>query len=347
VSVVAVLRLAVPALLVTVLTACTGSSGTPDSTPTGLIVAGYVVPWDPRSKPTVGAGVLDEVSPVWFQPTEAGTLDYASEQARTSEANFGAAGLPIFPSISNFRGGRWDGELVARLVADPQRRSAHVAAIVDLVRSRGWAGVDIDYESLPASSRADYSAFVAELAGVLHTVPARLSVTLHAKTVEPGPWHGAQAQDWRAIGAAADEVRVMAYDYSFSASPPGPIAPPSWVDKVLRLAAETVPRDRITLGLATYGYDWIADGKGTTVQWADVQAIAESRGAQPQWDARESSAWFAYTDDQGRAHRVWYEDARSLDVKLDLARHYNVRRVVLWRLGGEDPAVWSTLHTDR
>jgi spore germination protein len=343
----AVLLRALPALLVTVLSACAGPSGAPDSAPSSLTVAGYVVPWDPRSKPTAGAGVLDEVSPVWFQPTETGTLDYASEQARASAENFDAAVLPLVPSISNFRDGRWDGELVARLVADPQQRRAHIAAIADLVRSRGWPGVDIDYESLPASSRGKYSSFVAELANVLHTVPARLSVTVHAKTSEPGSWHGAQAQDWRAIGAAADEVRVMAYDHSDAASPPAPIAPPSWVDKVLMLATENVPRDRITLGLPTYGYDWIANGNGTAVQWADVQAIADSRGAPQQWDAGTSSPWLRYTDEQGREHTVWYEDARSLGVKLDLARSYRVSRVVLWRLGGEDPAVWSALHADR
>jgi len=342
----AVLRRAMPALLAMVLTACTGSSGESDFTPS-LTVVGYVVPWDPRSTPTAGGGVLDEVSPVWFQPTETGSLEHASEQSRASEANFGAAGLPLVPSISNFHDGRWDGELVARLITDAQRRRVHVAAIADLVRARGWQGVDIDYESLPESSRAEFSAFVVELANILHTVPARLSVTVHAKTSEPGSWHGAQAQDWQTIGTAADEVRVMAYDYSHAASPPGPIAPPSWVDKVLRRATEDIPRDRITLGLATYGYDWSADGQGTTVQWADVQAIAESRGAPQQWDASTSSSWLRYTDEHGREHTVWYEDARSLGVKLDLARSYSVSRVALWRIGGEDPAVWSALRAER
>ncbi len=346
-TVTALLRLAFVALLGTVLAACASSSGGPGTGQSSLTVAGYLVPWDPRSNPAAGAGVLDEVSPVWFQPTEAGTIDYASEQARASAAALDATEMRVVPSISNFRGGRWDGELVARLIGDPQRRTAHVRAIVDLVRSHGWAAVDIDYESLPASSRSDYSAFVSELAGALHAVPAQLSVTLHAKTGEPGSWHGAQAQDWQAIGRAADEVRVMAYDYSSASSPPGPIAPPSWVDQVLKLATEQVPRDRITLGLATYGYDWAGDGSGAAVQWADVQAIAERHGAAPQWDTPTSSPWLRYADEQGREHTIWYEDARSLGGKLDLARRYDVRSVVLWRLGGEDPAIWSALRADR
>jgi len=328
-----------------------GRAGAPGATVSGLAVAGYVVPWDPRSRATAGAGVLAAVSPVWFQPTETGAVVYASTSARSSvatvDADAAAHGVALAPSISNFRNGGWDGALISHLVADRQRRSAHVAAIVDLVRTKHWPGIDIDYESLPASSRASYSAFIAELATALHRLPARLSVTLHAKTAEPGEWFGAQAQDWRAIGAAADEVRVMAYDYSYAASRPGPIAPPSWVDQVLGLATRLVPPDRIVLGLPTYGYDWAAGTSGVPVQWADVQAIARTHAVSQQWDAKRGSPWLRYTDAQVRQHTVWYEDGRSLAAKLDVAKDHGLTRVVLWRLGGEDPEIWTTLRAAR
>ncbi len=168
-------------------------------------------------------------------------------------------------------------------------------------------------------------------------------MTVHAKTAEPGTWPGARAQDWRAIGAAADEVRVMAYDYTSAGSPPGPVAPAAWVDQVLELATSLVPRDRIVLGVPTYGYDWTAGAEGTAVQWADVQAIADARNASPQWDSDHSAPWLRYTDERGRDHTVWYENARSLATKLDVARRHGVDRLVLWRLGGEDPDIWWTL----
>jgi spore germination protein len=328
---------------------CTASSdlaSTSQARP-GLSVAGYLVPWDPGSRVGAGAGILAEASPVWYQPTDTGAVVFASSDARSSvdtvTADAAAHGVSITPSISNYRAGRWDGALIAALVADRGRRSAHVAAIVDLVRSKRWPAIDIDYESLPASSRDSFSAFVAELADALHRVSARLSVTVGAKTAEPGDWSGAQAQDWRSIGAAADEVRVMAYDYSYSSSPPGPIAPPSWVGQVLRLATRVVPRERIVLGVATYGYDWADGAQGASVQWADVQAIARDHAAPQRWDGGSSSPWLRYADAHGREHTVWYENARSAAAKLDVAKRYGVTHVVLWRLGGEDPGIWAAL----
>ena len=334
-----------------VIAGCASSAPTPRTSPahrsTGLDVAGYVVPWDSRSSIGAGGGVLAEVNPVWFQPNQAGAVVYTPDVEKSSTATVTShaaqEGVVLAPSISNFVNGRWDGALVAAIIADPARRSDHVAAITNLVRSHHWAAIDIDYESLPATSRAAFSAFITELAAALHRVPANLSLTVHAKTSEPGDWAGAQAQDWRALGAAADEVRVMAYDFSNNATAAGPIAPVPWVGQVLRLATALIPLKKIVLGLPTYGYDW-SDGAATSdLQWADASALAHAHHTTPQWDAASSSPWFRYRDDHGRSHTVWYANARSLAAELALARRDGVSRFVLWRLGGEDPAIWPIL----
>lgn len=310
-------------------------------------IAGYVVPWDDRSVAAAGESALTEVSPVWYQPTQSGQLVFASEEAQQSQSQMAAQPstrrLAIVPTISNFVGNQWDGGLIHRLISDPQLRAAHVAAIVDLGQFSRWAGVDLDYESLAAADRGAYSAFVRDVATALHRVQKKLTLTVHAKTAEPGDWSGARAQDWQALGASADEVRVMAYDYSTESTPPGAIAPVAWVDSVLQLAVAEVPRAKILLGLPTYGYDWTNGEPGQDLQWAEAEALAKARGAAVQWDPTSQSPWFAYTDDQGRRHVVWYENARSLKAKLELATRYHVGGVVVWRLGGEDPGIWALL----
>jgi spore germination protein YaaH len=108
-----------------------------------------------------------------------------------------------------------------------------------------------------------------------------------------------------------------------------------------------VPLNRIALGVPTYGYDWRSGAHGVSLQWADVNALARAHRATPKWDTASSSPWLRYRDDHGREHTVWYENARSLGVKLDLARRAGVTRIVLWRLGGEDPAIWPVLRGQR
>jgi spore germination protein YaaH len=310
-------------------------------------VAGYLVPWDSRSVVATGEGVLTEVSPAWYEPEASGRIIFASPQAEQSasaiETQATSLRLTIMPSIANYRGTRWDSALIHQLITDPQARPAHIMAVVNLVQSHQWAGIDLDYESLRGADRGAYSAFIRDLAAALHQAHKRLSVTVHAKTAEPGDWSGAQAEDWQALGDSADEIRVMAYDYATETSSPGPIAPATWVESVLRLAVAEIPHDKILLGVGTYGYDWISGHQGQDVQWADAEAIAQDHATEVMWDATSQSPWFTYTDTQGRVHTAWYENARSLKAKIDLASQYRVAGVFIWRLGGEDPAIWREL----
>jgi spore germination protein len=318
--------------------------GTP---PTLQAIAGYTVPEDRRGVSTIGNDVLTEISPVWYQPTESGQLVFATDEAEQSisaiEAEAVSHHVAVVPSISNFRGERWDAALIHRIISNPQLRQAHITAIVGLITSQGWSGIDIDYESLAARDRAAYSAFIHDLAVALHQARRRLTITVHAKVAEPGDWSGARAQDWRALGASADEVRVMAYDYSTEDSPPGAIAPLPWVEKVLQLAVSEVPRDKIMLGVPTYGYDWASGQQAQDLQWTDVQALIQAHGVAVTWDQKSQTPWFTYVDKQGHPHTVWYEDARSMQAKIDLAVRDRVHGIVIWRLGGEDPAIWKQL----
>src|SRR5262245_40188538 len=152
------------------------SAPPPPPRPVAMAVAAYVVPWDSRSRADAGGAPLTEISPVWLQPKYDGSVGYASNEVRASvrrvAGDAAAQRRTLAPSISNAGDDQWDGAVVARLIADPARRAAHVSAIVDLVRSMHWPAVDLDYESLPAASRTAYSAFVAELAAALHRLPA-------------------------------------------------------------------------------------------------------------------------------------------------------------------------------
>ncbi len=61
------------------------------------------------------------------------------------------------------RGGR-----LSAILADPVKRTKHVAHIRALVRDRGYDGIDIDYEHSAAADRRTSSDFVTALAVALH-----------------------------------------------------------------------------------------------------------------------------------------------------------------------------------
>lgn len=48
----------------------------------------------------------------------------------------------------------------------------------------------------------------------------------------------------------------MTYDEHYPGGSPGPIASIGWVNNVVKYATTVIPKEKIYLGLAAYGYDW-------------------------------------------------------------------------------------------
>ncbi|MER7079004.1 Glycosyl hydrolases family 18 [Saccharopolyspora kobensis] len=291
---------------------------------------------------------VNEVSPwIYGLDTDGGVLEqYPPEQ--TAEvggriAELRAAGIPIVPSLANITDGKWAYEPVAAVLHDPVRRHRHVTEIVELVEREDYAGIDIDYENLRAGDRQVFSDFVTELGAALDAVGKTLSVAVFAKETDAGYDERNVAQDYAAIGRAADQVRLMGYDFHWNTSPPGSVAPIDWIRSVLDYARTQVPPERIVLGVPLYGYDWVAGGEGTGVTWLKAFQLATEHGAQPQYDTRTQSPWFRYTDEQGRAHEVWFENAASSKAKFEAARGAGIGGVYLWMFGYEDTDTWHEL----
>lgn len=295
------------------------------------------------------ADVLSEVSPFWYHVGADGSvLPYTTGSGQTYEdpsmvAFLRGRGILIIPSVTNIVDGIWDGPLVSRIIADPALAGANINNLVQLAVDRGYDGIDLDYEDLAASDRAAYSAFVAQLAAALHAQGKLLTVNVYAKTSEPGTWDGPMAQDWTAIAKVADQVRIMTYEYHWSTSDAGPISPVDWVSQVLSFARSVIPAHKIMEGVPFYGYDWIGQS-GTPIVWEEAMALSAQYGATINWDATSASSWFEYVVKRTQ-HTVWFENAASVDGKLELAGSYDIGGVTLWRLGGEDPEAWLALRS--
>ncbi|HEY4991936.1 MAG TPA: glycosyl hydrolase family 18 protein [Nakamurella sp.] len=310
------------------------------------LVVGAVPYWDEqeaRDTLETHSDQIDVASPWSYAVTADGSvqlqpdLQPASEQALTARLH--ELGIKVIPTVANTTAGLWNSATVSKVINDPALRRVHIQSIVSLIESAGFDGIQIDYEELAADDRASFSAFVTDLAEAVHQVAKVLYVTVHVKEDDAGYDARNRSQDYAAIGKAADKVCLMAYDWHWSTGPSGPIAPYDWVQRVLTYSVTQIPADKILLGVGLFGYDWVGT-TATSLTWRQVVALAGQYRVDEAWDVGAQSPHFSYTV-QGVNHEVWYENSRSAAAKFDLARDYRLGGVELWRLGGEDPAVWE------
>lgn len=321
-----------------------------------VLILGYYMQGGERSWSTLEANsdALTAISPWSWGLTTDGHLRpvYFTEQHLGEVLRFaGERGLETHALIHNFDPalGAFDTTITDRALGNAAIRTEAVGRIAEAARSWGMTGVHIDFEGVSAARRNDLVTFMKELRQKLAMDNIGLSMAVPAKTFATADslWTG--AYDYRALAAHVDFLMIMAYDLHWPGGPPGPVASLPWVRNVLDYALDpeggAVPPTQIVLGLPAYGYDWPLHGArpGEAVTFAETSeryndALSRDPATEVRWHGEHGAP---YLDYDGR--RIWFENAHSLHFKLELAREYGLRGVAIWRLGQEDPAVWSLL----
>ncbi|HEV2719010.1 MAG TPA: glycosyl hydrolase family 18 protein [Thermoanaerobaculia bacterium] len=302
-------------------------------------VSVWIPPWDGNALTSIqtNMGAVNEANPVWYSWNADGTIatNWNAENPTWRAAMTGAT---LIPTIQNVVDHSFSAAAVQTMLAAPASREAHAEAIFQLVVSAGFDGIDVDYERIPATSRANFSAFLGTLAGKLHGIGKKLSVTVYAKTSDV-TWNGEGAEDFSVIGGVADSVKIMAYDEHWSTSDPGPIAPLDWLDAVVSYAESVMPASKIIVGLPWYGYDWTTAGNGALASYASATLTAQNNGVAVGHDVN-GEATYSYD-----GHTVYFQDASSYAKKVDLIKqkHGGVAGFAHWAAGVEDPAVWNVI----
>ena len=139
------------------------------------------------------------------------------------------------------------------------------------------------------------------------------------------------------------------YEWGYTYGPPMAVAPLPNVRQVLDYAVGEIPPQKIYLGIPNYGYDWAlpfrrGESKAQSISNQRAVELAVEYGAEIQFDRAAQAPWFNYTAQDGTAHVVWFEDARSMSAKLRLIRDYGLHGAGYWNLMRPYPQGWTVLN---
>jgi peptidoglycan-N-acetylglucosamine deacetylase len=297
---------------------------------------GFYVNWDDSSYASLKRNLsrLDWIVPEWIRLQDGPDPLVRDIDPRALDLiRRERPATPIIPLVQNYQNEEWNAELLARSISDEQSRQRLVAALTRLVAENNFAGVCIDLEEVPAASQANLYSFMQ---------------TLHAAFQARG-WIVAQAvpfdnPDWnyRAYAATTDYLMLMGYDQHWATSRPGSIAAQDWFEQVLRRRMTELDPNRTIVCFGNYGYDWSdAATEAPEVSFQETVLAARDSEAAIKFDPATRNPYFDYDESDGSHHVVWFLDAVTAYNQMRAASVYRPAGFALWRLGSEDPSLWS------
>ncbi|HHW31618.1 MAG TPA: hypothetical protein GXX20_08100 [Clostridiaceae bacterium] len=212
-------------------------------------------------------------------------------------------------------------------------------------------GVVIDFESMKGEELSkSFNIFLQELKKELDKTNKKLFVAVHPRR-KPG-LEFYDGYDYRTIGEIADRIILMAHDYyakSLNSKEKDngytltPLSPLDEVYFALRAITDkdtgVQDLDKIWLQISFDTVQWKLKNGKVDNQYPykpSYDAVRQRllKGAVINYGKLSRNPYATFYDSQDETDNVlWYEDSRSVQAKIDLARMFGIKGLSLWRLG--------------
>ncbi len=247
----------------------------------------------------------------------------------------------VLPLVNNFdpTKNQWIANLDPFLNS-PEARADFIRQATAFLASDHYKGLTLDFEGFPQSAQPGFRSLVDELHAALQSRGMKLHIAVPANDDDFA---------YTYLAAHSDGLILMNYDEHYQGGDPGPIASQEWFTKNLVEALKLIPRDKIICAIGSYGYDWslVEQKKGKpkvdsarSIDDQEAWLSSSDSEAPVQFDSDSLNPHFAYEDEKGKRHDVWFLDAVTALNQMRAAVKLGINTFALWRLGSEDRSLW-------
>lgn len=287
-------------------------------------------------KPTHGINVL---SPTWYKLSDnSGNVTSFANKTYVQKSH--ELGIQVWALIDDF-----DANVDKTVVLSSKATRARlINRLVSDALSYGFDGINLDFEKITVENVDHYLQFIRELSfetrknGIILAInnycPAAHNLFYNRK--EQGIW--------------VDYSIIMGYDEHWNGSDAGPVASISYVDKGIADTIAEVPAEKVINAMPYYVRIWTEtlnlDNSVTTTSKAvgmdTAKATMNSKMPDAAW-YDELGCKYGQYEEGNNTVKIWLEDAKSIEAKMQCYQKYGIKGVAGWRMGLESSDVWDVI----
>ena len=251
------------------------------------------------------------------------------------------------------------------ILLNEENRKEAISQLKDAVQI--YNGITVDFEGMKGTElKEGLNQFIKELKEALGN--KTLYVAVHPVLKNSSEYF--DAYDYKTLGEYADKIILMAHDYAAYTLPDNllntdfiatPVTPFDEVYTALKAITDPVTgiqdNEKIVFAVSTASTTaWnttdkkITDGKSIHPALDTVEKRLAQSNTEINYSEKYKNPYAFYTTEDGQQILLWYEDSRSIDDKITLAKMFGINSLSIWRIGAipEGSAeqymnVWETI----
>lgn len=244
---------------------------------------------------------------------------------------------PVLISLSNYVNynnvsGGFDVKDVERIIASKSLRTAFINNIAQQLIRYKFKGINLDFDNIPDINSKNYIAFENDLYRILHKQGLLVTTNVIPDDDE---------YDLKRLQHINDFLFVMAIDQHDDQSNAGDLSDQHWVEEILDKVCAEIPSEKVILTVEGGAYDWPENSVGKPMGYPQAISIAQEHHSNIIYDPNSANLHYTYLDQDSLDHTVYFTDAATNFNIIRMADDWATGGVALWRLGGEDPRLWS------
>ena len=302
------------------------------------INAGFYMAWDPQAYNSLA----DHMARLDMVVSEGFSISPNADTI-TAKIDTGLIRLnkkfkkPVLISISNYinynnTNGDFDTKDVDLIIKTKKSRTAFINSITKQLTKYNFKGIDLDFDNIVNRNTPNYLAFETQLYTTLHA-----QGFLVTQNVVPED----EQYDLKKLQAINDFLFIMAIDQHDENSNPGELSDQHWVEEILDNVCSEIPSEKVILTIAGGAYDWPLNSVGKAIGYQQAISTAQEKQSKITYDPESANLHYNYNDQVGLSHTVYFTDAATNFNIIRMADDWATGGVALWRLGSEDPRLWT------
>ncbi len=270
---------------------------------------------------------INVISPTWFALSDnEGSIASIGSAAYVETCH--QKGIKVWGLVSNLT---YPEVSTSTVLNDPSKRAYMTEQLLALAGQYKLDGINLDFESISSEDGAAYVQFIREFCLKAHEKGLVVSVDNYVPKEYTSHYNRMEQ------GIFADYVIIMGYDEHTSVSDEaGSVASLDFVLEGIEKTLEEVPKEKVINGLPFYTRFWTVDSNEMildmqTLPMAKGLETVASAGVTPEWD-ESCGQNYAQWADGASTNKIWLEDVRSLQAKLDVMKAHDIGGAAVWQL---------------